>query len=439
MKIAIIGAGSSYTPELIEGLINNLHHLNLKEIWLNDIEESDYKLDTIYNLSKRMFNVIDKSIVIKKTFDKEMAITNASFIIIQLRIGLLDARIIDEKTVIEHGLLAQETNGIVGMFKFFRTIPIIFSIVELVGKCAKKNAWIINFSNPAGMVAEAVHRYLKFKRFVSICNVPIHIEKMLSNFYDVKDEEIKIDWIGLNHLVFGTKVKIHNIDKTKEAIEAILDPNNKEKFTMRNIEPIPWEPTFIKTLNLVPCPYFKYFVKRKEMVQHMINDYKNNCLRSEIVKDVEKKLFKLYENINLTYKPKELEMRGGAFYSKVAIDVLVGLAGGPEITHAVNYPNNGNVKNFPKGWVLEISSLISKDSIKQSSDIDEIPLSIHGLIMNVKNYELLAIKSGVNGDYNLGLVAMNLNPFSESDIINKIIYDKLFIIHHKYLKHFKGQ
>lgn len=435
MKITIIGAGSSYTPELIEGLINNYKYLNFTELCLHDLPTSEYKFNTIYEFTKRMFIKQNIKINVTKVYDKIDAIKNSSFVIIQLRVGLLEARINDELIPIKYGMLGQETNGIGGMFKAFRTIPVIFEIVDLVKKYAPK-AWIINFSNPAGIVTEAVHSYKKFKRFVGVCNVAVHLEMLFAQFYNIDCTKISINWIGLNHFIFGTKVLVNNIDKTQESITAFVDPKNVEGFTMRNVLPIPWEPYFVKSLNLIPCPYFRYFVKYQDMVSHMVDDYKKNSLRSQQVKETETKLFKLYENVDLKDKPKELEWRGGAFYSKIAIEVLTALYGGPKKIHAVNYPNNGTIKNFPKSSVLEVSSLISKNKIKQLKEIKYIPKKVEGMIINLKKYENIVIDAAINGDYELGLVATNVSPFSRSDVINKKMYDELLEINREYLPNF---
>lgn len=435
MKITIIGAGSSYTPELIEGLINNYQYLNFKKLCLHDLASSEYKFNTIFELTKRMFLKANIDLEVYKEYDKKQAVQYSDFIIIQLRVGLLEARINDERIPIKYGMLGQETNGMGGMFKAFRTIPVIFDFVDLVKKYAP-NAWIINFSNPAGIVTEAVHRYKHYKRFVGVCNVPIHLEMLFAQYYNLDRKDLQFNWIGLNHFVFGSKLYINNLDKTQEAIDAILEPENTEKFTMRNVAPIPWEPNFIKALNLIPCPYFRYFVKYDEMLNHMLEDYNNHEIRAEKVKEVEEKLFKLYENKELTEKPKELEFRGGAFYSTVAIEVLTALAGGPEVNHAVDYPNDGTILNYPKNWVIEVSSHISKNNIKQFSSITFIPKNIYGMVMNLKNYELIVIEAAISGNYALGLLAANLSPFSRSETINKKMYDEMLEVNKNYLPNF---
>ena len=246
------------------------------------------------------------------------------------------------------------------MFKAFRTIHVIFDLIDKIKKYAAKNVWVINFSNPAGIVTEAVHKYKKFKNFVGVCNIPIHLEMMFAECYKVNKNKILIDWVGLNYFVFGIKVKLNNKDITLDAVKSYIDPKKVEALTMRNAPPIPLEPEFVKSLNMVLCPYYRYFVKYNEIIEQETEELKHDNLRSEIVKKAQETLFKKYKDINLDEKPKELELRGGAFYSKVAIDVLTALAGGPCVIYAVDYPNDGTIANFPKGDVIEDSSKIQK-------------------------------------------------------------------------------
>lgn len=202
---------------------------------------------------------------------------------------------------------------------------------------------------------------------------------------------------------------------------------------MRNIPPIPYEPTYIKAINLIPVPYYRYYIQYNLMIEEEVIAAKANNTRADFVKSVEAELFKKYENLQLNEKPQELEKRGGAYYSKVAIEVLTALAGGPDVVHAVNYPNNGTVKNYPVGQVLEISSHITKGKVAQSSTITSIPTPVVGLINLVKNYELQVIEAAVSGDYEKGLIAANMSAFCRDDNANKAIYDEMLEAHKKYL------
>ncbi|MGL4947894.1 MAG: hypothetical protein ACRC42_00720 [Mycoplasma sp.] len=440
MKITIIGAGSSYTPELIEGIINNNKHLNLTEVCLHDIELGREKLEIIFDLTKRMFEKSGQNVLITKTLDQIEAVADASFVVCQLRVGGLDTRILDETIPIKYNMLGQETNGFGGMFKALRTIPVILGIVENVKKYSKPDAWIINFSNPAGIVTEAVHRHGQFSNFVGVCNCSIHSEMIIAQYLDCKREDFLIEWVGLNHLAFGRSVTKDGNDITDDVISAFVNPDYAEKFTMRNVPPIQYEPNYIKSLRLIPSAYYRYIVKYDEMIREEVLCAKDNASRAQVVKEVERTLFEKYKDPNLNVKPQELELRGGAYYSKVAIEVLTALAGGPEIIHTVNYPNDGTITNYPKGYVLEVSAEIKKSSVKQLASITEVPPAISGLISLVKNYELQVIKAALSGDYKDGLIASNISVYCRDDILNKQIYDEMLEAHKQYLPNFfKGK
>ena len=172
LKIVTIGGGSSYTPELIEGFIKRKDVLPIKEIWLVDVEEGKEKLEIVGAMAQRMVKAAGLDWEVHLTLDRRAALKDADFVSTQFRVGLLDARIKDERIPLSHGILGQETNGAGGMFKAFRTIPVILGIVEDMKELCP-NAWLVNFTNPSGMVTEAVMRYGNWNKVVGLCNVPI--------------------------------------------------------------------------------------------------------------------------------------------------------------------------------------------------------------------------------------------------------------------------
>jgi len=189
---------------------------------------------------------------------------------------------------------------------------------------------------------------------------------------------------------------------------------------------------------MIPCPYYKYIAKYNEMVAHQLVEYKEDRVRAQVVKEIEKTLFIKYADPNLDVKPKELEKRGGSYYSTVACEVMFALNGGPEVVHAVNIPHNGYIKDLDKDIVIEISSRISKDKIEPIISAQKTPIAIKGIIEQTKAYEVLASTAAVNGDYLTGLLALNVSPFGCSDITNRKIYDDLMRAHQKFLKQFKN-
>ncbi len=255
LKIVTIGGGSSYTPELVEGFIKRYDELPVKELWLVDIESGLEKLETVGELATRMVDKAGLPMKIITTTDRRAALPGADFVTTQIRVGGMDGRIKDEKIPLSHGVLGQETNGAGGLFLGLRTIPVILQIAdEIVELCPE--AWLVNFSNPAGMVTEALLRYSDHKRVVGLCNVPIGIHKALAGVMGVDTERLKVDFAGLNHMVFGLKTYLDGEDISEQIPDIIIE--SKGRITMNNIPPIEWEPEFIKGLKILPCPYHRY-------------------------------------------------------------------------------------------------------------------------------------------------------------------------------------
>ena len=191
VKIVTIGGGSSYTPELVEGFIKRYDRLPVRELWLVDIEEGREKLEIVGGLAKRMVKKAGVPMKTVLSYDRREALKDADFVTTQMRVGLLEARILDERIPLKYGMIGQETNGAGGMFKAFRTIPVILDIVkDMEGLCA--DAWIINLTNPAGMITEAILRYTDFKKVIGLCNVPINMVNGFAKMMKVSPDRIRM-------------------------------------------------------------------------------------------------------------------------------------------------------------------------------------------------------------------------------------------------------
>lgn len=319
LKVATIGGGSSYTPELIEGFIKRFDELPIKELWLVDIEAGKEKLEIVGTLARRMVKKAGVPMEIHLTLDRRQALKNADFVTTQMRVGLLDARVKDERIPLELGLIGQETNGAGGLFKGLRTIPVLLEIAEEMQELCP-DAWLINFTNPAGMVTEALLRYSSHKKVIGVCNVPFNMHMSISKMMGVDRESVHIDFAGLNHMVFGIHVYIDDREVTDEVLEMLANP--EIQLTMKNIAPLPWNRRFLKSLGVVPCPYHRYYYKTKTILEEELAAFKSGQTRAEIVKTLEEGLFDLYKDETLAVKPPQLEQRGGAYYSDAACNVI---------------------------------------------------------------------------------------------------------------------
>lgn len=432
IKVVTIGGGSSYTPELVEGFIKRYDSLPLRELWLVDIEEGKEKLEIVGNLAKRMVEKAGLPIEIHLTLDRREALKGADFVTTQLRVGLLKARAIDESIPLKYGVIGQETNGPGGLFKGLRTIPVILDITKDMAELCP-DAWLINFTNPAGMVTEAVLRYGHIKKVIGLCNVPIGMEMGVAKALGVDHSRVRIDFAGLNHMVFGLNVFVDGENVTKKCIDMLA--NGEGGNDPKNIKSIAWEKEFIKALGVLPCPYHRYYFKKSEMLEEELEALKKEGTRAEVVQRVEAELFELYKDPNLAVKPPQLEKRGGAYYSDAAVRLIDSIYNDRRDIQPVNTRNNGAIKGIPDDSAVEVSCVITKDGPKPLN-IGELPVAVNGLVQSIKSFERVAVEAAVTGDYNTALLAMTINPLVQSDTVGKKILDEMLEAHKEYLPQF---
>lgn len=431
IKIVTIGGGSSYTPELVEGFIKRHKELPVKELWLVDIEEGKHKLEIVGNLAKRMVKKAGVDMEVHLTLDRREALKDADFVTTQLIVGLLDARIKDERIPLSHGVIGQETNGAGGLFKALRTVPVVLDIIKDIEELCP-NAWLVNFTNPTGVISEAVFKYTNFRRYIGLCNVPIGVKNGMADILEVEKDRVEMDFAGLNHMVYALNVRLDGKDITKEAIEKFVTSS----LTMQNIKDIPLNADFVRALGVIPCPYHKYYYKHKEMLEEELEGFKDGKTRGETVKALEDDLFELYKDENLAVKPPQLEKRGGAYYSDAACNLINSIYNDKKDIQVVNTLNNGAIRDFREDSAAEMSCVITKEGPKPLS-VGYLPVAVSGLVTEIKAFEILAAKAAVEGDYNAALQALCINPLIPSDDLAKTILDEMMEAHKEYLPQFK--
>ena len=430
IKIVTIGGGSSYTPELVEGFIKRHKELPVRELWLVDIEEGKHKLEIVGNLAKRMVKKAGVDMEIHLTLDRREALKDADFVTTQLRVGLLDARIKDERIPLSHGVIGQETNGAGGLFKALRTVPVVLDIIKDIEELCP-NAWLVNFTNPTGVISEAVFKYTNFRRYIGLCNVPIGVKNGMADILEVEKDRVEMDFAGLNHMVYALNVRLDGKDITKEAIEKFVTSS----LTMQNIKDIPLNADFVRALGVIPCPYHKYYYKHKEMLEEELEGFKDGKTRGETVKALEDDLFELYKDENLAVKPPQLEKRGGAYYSDAACNLINSIYNDKKDVQVVNTLNNGAIRDFREDSAAEMSCVITKEGPKPLA-VGYLPVAVSGLVSEIKAFEILAAKAAVDGDYNAALQALCINPLIPSDDLAKTILDEMLEAHKDYLPQF---
>lgn len=418
MKITVIGGGSTYTPELVNGFLARIESLPIKELWLMDIDRE--RLDIVGGFAQRMVKAKGEPFkVILSPVQKE-AIAGASYVTTQLRVGMMPARRGDEYLGLRHGLIGQETTGVGGMAKGLRTIPVILSIAQDIREVAP-GALLANFTNPAGLVTEALNRYAPDVPAVGVCNVGITtkmeilegLEKVTGN--KIEDHRAVLNTLGLNHLTWHRGFTMDGEEMWQTIFPAYLEEMKKEE------EP-EWDLRTLEMLGMIPNYYLQYFY----YTEKKFNEQKKwPPSRAEQVMEIEKDLLRDYADPNLTEPPADLMKRGGAYYSTLATQLINSHYNNLGEVHVVNTRNNGAVKDYPADWVLELPARVDANGI-HPLPADPLPASCFGLISQVKMYELLSVEAAVHGDRNAMYQALLTNPLGPSaDKVQAVMDDML--------------
>lgn len=427
LKIAVIGGGSSYTPEIVEGFIKHYEELPIRELWLVDIEAGKQKLDIVGALAKRMVEKSGLPIDVRLTLNRREAIAGADFVSTQLRVGLLEARKWDEHLPNLHGVIGQETTGPGGMMKALRTIPVLLDICRDIEELAP-NAWLLNFTNPAGMVTEAIARHSNV-RSIGLCNAPIGLQKWLTEKYATEPSRIYTEFVGLNHLHWVTRIEVNGEDKLTELLD------KREEYSGKNVPATEWDPDFLRSLGGFPSYYLKYFYMADAMLAEQLASLQANGTRAEVVKRVEDELFELYKDPDLQEKPKQLEKRGGAYYSEAAVNLMVSLYNDRRDIQTLNVRNGRTLDFLPEDAAIEVNCLVTSQG-PLPLPVTKVPEQAKGLIHAVKTYERLTIEAAITGNRDIALQAMVANPLVPSVGVAKKLLDEMLEKNKPYLPRF---
>ncbi len=423
LKITIIGAGSTYTPELIEGIILRAKVLPVTQLTLMDIDER--KLTIVGNLCKRMIEKAGLTLDFQMTLSLREALEDADFVLTQIRVGKLPCRILDEKIPLTHGLIGQETTGIGGFFKALRTIPVMLEIAKQMEELCPQ-AWLINFSNPSGILAEALQNYTNIKT-IGLCNAPINmiagVEKALNR------TDLEIQYVGLNHLSYITGIRQGETDLLQEALTQGVNGQG-----MKNIPLEGFGQELIQTIGAIPSSYLEYFYFREAKLEHLHSEDK--C-RGEVCVEIEEALLESYQDVSLEEKPKELEKRGGARYSEAAISLVDAIYNDKQEIHIVNVLNQNALEFMKPEDTVEISAIIGKDGVKPILIRNFTNQHVIEMMQTVKAYERHAIQAAIHGDDTEAMKALLIHPLVGDYHKAKSCYEEMKEAHKDYLPQFK--
>ncbi len=392
LRIAVVGAGSTYTPELVEGFARRTDRLLVDELVLLDPDLE--RLAPVAGLTERMLDRADVPTRLTVTDNRSAALDGADFVIVQLRIGGQAARHVDETLPHRFGVLGQETTGPGGFAKALRTVPVVLDVAEEVARRAAPGAWIVDFTNPVGIVTQALLD--AGARAIGLCNVAIGLQRRLAAHYNVTAERVALEHVGLNHLTWERAVQVDGVDRLSELLA-------RDGAWLEQEMGMPVE--LMRDLGAIPSYYLRYFYQRDEVLAAQLQGRS----RAEEVAEIERGLLELYRDPSLDHKPELLEHRGGAFYSEAAAQLIESLHLGKGDVQVVNVQNNGALPDLPASAVVEIPARIDATG---ATPLPLAPLApeIRGLVQAVKAYEELAIQAAISGDRTVAVKALLAHP-----------------------------
>ena len=428
MRVAVIGGGSTYTPELVNGFLTRRDSFPLRELVLMDIAPA--RLGIVGGFVMRMVQAAGNPFHVVLTTDQRSALRDASYVITQLRVGMMPARRADEYLGKRHGLIGQETTGIGGMAKALRSIPVILQIAADMLQVAP-GALLVNFTNPSGLVTEALTRYAPDVQSVGVCNGPFNAKM---NFLHLLEERqgIQIDparaelkTLGLNHLSWYSGFALDG----KDVWNGVLNDYIAHLKSQANPQ---WEPRLIESLRMIPNDYLQYYY----YTEHKLTAQEQwPPSRAEQVMQIEEGLLKQYADPNLTTVPADLMKRGGAYYSTVATQLLNAHYNNLGENHIVNARHGGAVRGWDQDWVLEMPCRIDRTGI-HPLPAEPLPPVAFGLLAQVKAYELLTVQAAVHGDRESAYQALLAHPLGPSADRAEAVLEDLLQTHREYLPQF---
>jgi len=379
IKVAVIGGGSTYTPELIEGLADRRERLPIDELVLHDIDQ--HRLDLVGGLAGRMLNRMEWPGRLTLTTDHDVAVDGANFVLFQLRVGGQAARLLDETLPLRFGTIGQETTGAGGLAKALRTVPIVLDLADLVKHRGAADAWIIDFTNPVGIVTQALLD--AGHRAIGLCNVGISLQRSIARRIGADPDSLALGHVGLNHLSWVTEVRQDGRDILPEILDAHGDDIADE---------IGLTVDRLRELHAVPSYYLRYYYAFDDALA----EQRGGHHRAEEVMEIERQLLEMYADPMLDTKPSLLEGRGGAWYSVAAARLLASLHDGAGDTQIVDVLNDGALPDLAPDDVVEVPSRVDRDGAHPLPQ-PPMPAEMRELVLAVKRYERLAIRAALSG------------------------------------------
>jgi 6-phospho-beta-glucosidase len=418
LKLAVVGGGSTYTPELVDGFARRADRVAIDEIALLDIDPG--RLAIVGGLAERMLARQGWGGRVVQTTDRDAAIDGADFVLVQLRVGGQGARLGDETLPPRFGLIGQETVGVGGFAKALRTVPLVLDLAEAVARRSAPDAWIVDFTNPVGIVTQALAD--AGHRSIGLCNVAIGFQRRFAARFGVDPERVELEQVGLNHLTWIRAVRIDGVDRLDDLLAEGAEQLAEDVHI--SVERLVRD-------RAIPSYYLRYYNDEAGVVA----DARTHATRAEEVMTIERDLLELYRDPALDTKPELLEHRGGAFYSEAAAQLIASLTDGRGDVQVVDVRNDGTLPGLADADVVEVPARIDRDG---AHPIPQAPLSPaqFELVNRVKAYERLTIRAAVTGDTTIARAALAANPLAGDPARADELLDAVFEANARWLPRF---
>jgi 6-phospho-beta-glucosidase len=415
VKIAVIGAGSTYTPEVIDGLVRLRVLLDVGDLRLHDTNEE--RLAVVSGLARRMLDRAGHPARLTTTTRLDDAVEGADAVLVQIRVGGQAARMVDERVPLACGCIGQETTGFGGLAKALRTVPVVLGIADRVRELAP-DAWIVDFTNPVGIVTKALLD--AGHRAVGLCSAAMVFQRHFAKVLDVAPGRIELDHLGLNHLTWELGVRLDGDEILPRLLADDAD----------RVAPATGLPAdLVRRLGNVPSYYLHYFYDHDAIVE----EERHGQTRAEVVAAIEAELLAMYADARLTEKPALLARRGGAGYSEAAVELIASLVGSAgEGRHVVNLRNDGALPFLPDDSVVEVPAHVSREGVRPVALPQLGPLE-RGLVAHVTGYEELALDAALHGGRERVFRALLAHPLIGQAAVADELTDRMLAANREFL------
>ncbi|MGL4453281.1 MAG: 6-phospho-beta-glucosidase [Sarcina sp.] len=425
IKIVIIGGGSSYTLEIIKGLIEKKEELKVSEICLVDIESGAEKQEIIADFGRRMVGMSEASFEIITTLNRKEALNCADFVITQFRVGSLEERIKDERSAFTHGVIGDEKLGAVSLSIALKTIPVFLDIINDVKEICS-DAFVLNFTNPIGMITDVVVNETGFKNIIGISLLGIEMEQGIADLLELKKSRVNIEFAGVANVLYALSINANGECYNKRILE---------KLDVISPKLMPFSSRLAKGLDAIPCKNHKYYYKKELFLEIGVEECQMGITRGELVRGLEENILEYCKDEKNIDLPKELRARKGYIYKESLIKLIDGIVNNRRTIQVLNIMNNGVISDLYENDSVEVNCIVDSNGAKGLS-VGRLPVGLKPLVVEIKAFEKLCVEAALSGNYYKAYEALCINQLVASDDKAKLILDDFLINNKEYLPEF---